>query len=151
MKQKKLKKMLKPTYSKFLRKMAVWTFNKWIVYRDWFCVQCKTKDNLTCWHYISAMCSIIRFDERNCNCQCASHNYIHEYNPELYRSRMKQKYWEWVIEELANKRWTTYKRTLQELEEICIHYWNSLLERKLKPNEEKQIKMILRRIEEYNW
>lgn len=140
-----------PNYSKFLRKMAVWVFNKWIVYRDGKCVQCWTKEWLSCWHYISALCSMIRFDERNCNCQCYTHNFNHEYNPEAYRKWMKDKYWEETIEELASYRGTTYKRPLDELEWICHEYWKRLLENyKLKDAEKKQLSMIFRRIEEYN-
>jgi hypothetical protein len=69
--------------------------------RDRRCVVCGSTENLNNGHYISRVYFMIRWDDRNCNTQCASCNVIHEYDPEPYRQWMKERYGEHLIQELT--------------------------------------------------
>lgn len=149
-KKRKPKKFLKDSYSKFLRKSSVWIFNLFIVQRDKRCVNCGTTDNLTCGHFVSALCAILRYNEINCNCQCATCNYKHEFDPLPYSLRMIDHYWVEKLEELKDKRGTSYKRSITELENICDKYWDILLWKEIPEIKKAKIRMILKRIAEYN-
>ena len=51
---------------------------------------------------------------------------------------------------LKDKRGSSYKWSLTELENICIKYGNNLLVVELNPKVRKNINMVLNRIVEYN-
>lgn len=149
--KKKKKKLLKPTYRKFLIKRSVWIFNRRIVYRDSHtCVVCWSKTNPTAWHFVSALCAILRYSEINTHCQCSTCNYKHEFDPLPYSLWMIQNYWVEQLTTLKDKRGSSYKWSLSELENICIDYGNKLLQLSIKPEEHKNIDLVLKRIAEYN-
>jgi len=75
-----------------------------------------------CGHFMSRIFMATRFDERNCNCQCARHNKLHNENAEPYRRFMKEKYGEDVIKELDTMTRTTRKYSVDELLELEKEY-----------------------------
>ena len=84
-------------------------FSKLIRLRDGRCITCgelillnEAGDPVTLnnGHYIRRSVQSLRWDERNCNCQCAPCNGVHEVNPEPYRRKMIEKYGDGIIEEL---------------------------------------------------
>lgn len=76
-------------------------FSKYIRERDKHtCVVCWSKDNPNNWHFITRSCLSLRFDEINCNCQCASCNKTHEQFTKPYEDFMINKYGKEKVEEL---------------------------------------------------
>lgn len=148
--KKKPKKLLKSSYRKFLKIRSVYIFNKYIVYRDGRSVTNWRTDNLTCSHFVSALCAILRYSEINCHAQTATENYTHEFDPLPYSLWMIQTYGVEQLSTLKDKRGTSYKWSLTELENICINYADKLSKYDLPPNVQKNIQMVLKRIEEYN-
>lgn len=60
-------------------------FSMYIRERDnWTCVLCGSTKKPQCGHLIRRGKMSVRFDERNCACQCYSCNYRHEWFPEIY-------------------------------------------------------------------
>lgn len=59
-----------------------------VIKRDGRCVICRSKQNLTCGHYVKRGKIQLRWDLINCNCQCAPCNYRHNQYPEAYTQYM---------------------------------------------------------------
>ena len=87
--KQKLKKQLDEIFSKFIR------------LRDWNrCVICNSRENPNNWHFYTRSCLALRFDEINCNCQCASCNKLHEQDTKPYTDWMIKTYWQNKVDEL---------------------------------------------------
>lgn len=85
-----------------------------------YCVICGTRDRLTNGHLITRTARSVRFDLQNCETQCMSCNYTHEFRPEVFTSwYIKQygleKYEALVVRSKCIKKWTVDE--LKELEE----------------------------------
>jgi hypothetical protein len=60
--------------------------------RDKRCVTCGSTERLQNGHLITRSKFKIRWNLINCNCQCASCNYTHEFNPHIYTSWFISRY-----------------------------------------------------------
>ena len=110
-----------------LKKKLIKIFNAYIRKRDnYTCVICWSKLNPNCWHYLSCISNATRFDERNCNCQCAKCNKSHEYNFLPYHNWMLKRYWQEIIDEL-NKLWNSTRKFTQQEYLDMIEYYSKLL------------------------
>jgi hypothetical protein len=68
-------------------------FSYYIKVRDGFvCGLCGSKARLNNSHLISAQLTIIRWDEKNCHCQCSGCNKRHEFYPHIYTNWFIKKY-----------------------------------------------------------
>jgi len=83
--------------------------------RDKFCVDCGTTERLTCSHLIKRGRAATRFDLRNCNCHCSSHNFRHNSYPEIYIQWFIKKYGLDTYNELVELSRQPKKWTLDEL------------------------------------
>lgn len=97
-------------------------FAEYIRLRDNRCVICGSINNLNCGHYFSRKALGTRWDEINCNCQCASCNMKHNDNPEPYRKFMVKKYGEKKIEFLEFKYLQKQKYKEYELKDLIEIY-----------------------------
>jgi len=109
--KQKLKKQLDEIFSKFIR------------LRDWKCVICNTTQNLNNWHFYTRSCLALRFDEINCNTQCATHNKLHEQNTKPYTDWMIKNYWQDKVNELYKiYQWPPLKLTTEWYNEKITYY-----------------------------
>jgi hypothetical protein len=60
--------------------------------RDKRCVTCGSAERLQCGHLITRSKHKVRWSLTNCNCQCASCNLSHEYNPHPYTQWFIERY-----------------------------------------------------------
>ena len=60
-------------------------------------------------HFAPRQYLALRFDERNCNCQCYACNMLYNGQPSAYAIRLKAKYGDSIIEELEQSRLKTMK------------------------------------------
>jgi hypothetical protein len=86
--------------------------------RDRRCVVCGSTENLQCGHYLSRVFVNVRWDLRNCNCQCARCNMAHEYNVWPYTTWMLQEYGAGVLTMLSAMAQSSKKMTRSERLEI---------------------------------
>lgn len=88
-------------------------FSKWIRQRDQGqCFTCPKKDdpkNMQNGHFVPRQYLAVRYDERNCNCQCYACNMLYGGQGATYAIRLAQKYGQSVVEELEAQRWVTTK------------------------------------------
>jgi hypothetical protein len=73
--------------------------SKYVRLRDGRCVICGTKENLQCGHFEHRGNYALRWDLRNCNCQCSTCNGQHEYITTPYRRYMEIQYGEEIFDE----------------------------------------------------
>ncbi len=104
------------------RNKADSVFSKWIRARDKRCVTCGSTENLQNGHYVSRSISILRYDERNCNCQCVACNVFKKGNMVEYSAFMRRKHGPEIIEQLLKEKQTLHSFTRQELESIIKRY-----------------------------
>mgnify|MGYP003403394761 CR=1 FL=1 len=112
----KIRKELDRVFSLFIRKRDSNT-----------CVVCWSTDNPNNWHLFSRSNLSTRWDEVNCNCQCASCNILHEANPRPYTEWFKREYWEAMYEDLES-RWNgkPFKVTNNWIKEKIEYYKSKL-------------------------
>jgi hypothetical protein len=119
------------------RKKADIAFARYIVARDLQgeiyapCVSCRRytpKDELECGHYEDRACMALRFDEENCNAQCAypCNRARSRAVKEAYAMELKRKYGQDVLDRLWDKRKQTKCYSVADLEELTILYRNKL-------------------------
>lgn len=92
----KWKKELDAVFSKFIRQRD-----------DGQCFTCPKKDHwksMQNGHFVPRQYLSLRFDERNCNCQCYACNMLYNGQPSLYAVNLKRKYGDSIIEELESVR-----------------------------------------------
>lgn len=109
-------------------------FAKYIRLRDNnTCIVCGSQESPNNGHFIARICTKLRFDETNCNCQCSSCNGIHESNPVPYTNAMIGRYGKEVVDQLSidwfsgpvklNRLWyenkiAYYKEKIEEMEYV---------------------------------
>lgn len=98
-----------------------------VIARDKACVQCGTTKNLTNGHLFEKGrgASILRWDFRNCFCQCVGHNFAHVRN--------KWPYYEWYIEKYGQEMFDTLRRDWKKTANYSLVELRELLEN-LKQN-----------------
>lgn len=115
--RRKLERKLWATMSLYIRK------------RDGRCVTCGCEEGLTMSHYINARCQILRYDEYNCNAQCKTCNFTHNYWPHVYEGYMRRMYGDLVLDALEKKAETKmHKWTVPELQEMLEYYEAKLVD-----------------------
>lgn len=79
-------------------------FSRFIRQRDnGQCFTCPKKDHwksMQNGHFVPRQYLSLRFDEKNCNCQCYACNMLYNGQPSLYAVNLKRKYGDSIIEEL---------------------------------------------------
>jgi ribulose bisphosphate carboxylase small subunit len=75
-------------------------------------------------HYVSRTHLSLRYDERNCNPQCAGCNIFKKGNLETYTIRLMDKYGDGIIRLLDTDRWKQVRYTQQDYYEIVKEYEN---------------------------
>jgi hypothetical protein len=92
----KLKKELDAIFSKFIR------------WRDkGQCYTCPKKDDpkyMQNGHFVPRQYLAVRYDERNCHCQCYACNMLYNGQPSRYAQRLKEDFGEEIINELEKLR-----------------------------------------------
>ena len=110
----KLKKELDSVFSKYIRQ------------RDGGqCFTCPKKDDpkrMQNGHFVPRQYLAVRYDERNCNCQCYACNMLYGGQGATYAIRLAQKYGQEVVEELESKRWESVKLEPSWYKERIAHY-----------------------------
>ena len=89
------------------------------------CITCGKKMTLNqsqCGHYVSRKWLSLRWDEKNCNCQCVSCNVFKHGNMDEYALALKKKYGSRILEELNKKKNEIVKFTADKLTELIKHY-----------------------------
>lgn len=107
-----------------LKKLADKIFSIWIRNRDKACVTCGSTRNLQNGHFISRSVNILRYDERNNNCQCLVCNVFYHGNMPAYSEFMLKKHGADIITKLLKEKQQLHQFTRQELEEIIKRYSN---------------------------
>ena len=97
-------------------------FSKWIRKRDGRCVVCGQTYVLQNGHLITRGVKSLRWDEKNCNCQCSGCNYRHEFRPEIYTAWFVAKYGTEEYMELVRRSKKIKKWTIDELKELIERY-----------------------------
>ena len=109
-----------------LKKKLDAIFSRYIRYRDnGQCFTCPKKDDpkrMQNGHFVPRQYSSVRYDERNCNCQCYACNMLYGGQPSAYAVRLKNKYGDGIIEELERLRKQVIKRTPSWYEEKIDYY-----------------------------
>lgn len=73
---------------------------------------------LTCSHFIRRGHHSVRWDLRNCNCQCMGCNQYNDRDPKPYRIFMLEKYGKKVVAELEEASFRTKSFSRADLEEL---------------------------------
>lgn len=99
-------------------------FSIWIRERDGNkCVMCWSTENVQNWHLFSRVNLSTRWDEINCNAQCARHNILHEQDSKPYTDWFIENYWQSMYEDLRDRwHWKPFKITTAWLEEKIEYY-----------------------------
>ena len=121
---KKPKKKLferKPDRKKLIKELDR-VFSIYIRKRDGQCVQCLSKQNLTCGHLFSRVAHSTRWDENNCFGQCRNCNYSHEFDPSKFILWYIRKFGLEKYELLSHKFHSTAKFKYWELEQMIEKY-----------------------------
>jgi hypothetical protein len=102
----KINPLLKPkkvSVSK-LKKKADLLFSNFIRKRDkgkcFTCGCVKEWKHQQCGHYVSRSCLPLRYDERNCHCQCVGCNIFKKGNMDVYALKLMKKYGEDILYDL---------------------------------------------------
>lgn len=88
-------------------------FSKYVRQRDQGqCFTCSKKDDpkkMQNGHFVPRQYLAVRYDERNCNCQCYACNMLYGGQGATYAIRLAQKYGQETVEQLESMRWVTTK------------------------------------------
>jgi hypothetical protein len=119
------RKKAPPSISK-LKKQADAVFSLWIRNRDGGrCFTCgvqKPIKEMQNGHYVSRMHSSLRYDERNCNCQCVGCNVFKHGNMDEYTLALTRLYGIGILDDIAHKKREIKQLTRQDLERIIEKY-----------------------------
>jgi len=125
-KKKKRKKKPKLRPIKFLKRDLDSVFSKFIRKRDkgkcFTCGVVKPEKNMQNGHYVSRSHMSLRFDEKNCFCQCVGCNVFKNGNMAEYTFRIKDKFGIEHLEYLQKKKEEIQKYTRQDYERLINHY-----------------------------
>ena len=109
-----------------LKKKLDNVFSQYIRLRDHgTCITCGTVDDIKamqCGHYVSRACLPLRYDERNCNCQCPRCNLFLHGNLIDYRIALVEKYGDTVVDGLEARRHETKKMTAEDYRKLLDYY-----------------------------
>lgn len=99
--------MKKPTTSSLKKKLDK-VFSIYIRQRDnGQCYTCPKKDEWK-WmqngHFVPRQYLAVRYDEKNCHCQCYACNMLYNGQPSAYAEHLKRDYGDDIIRELESKR-----------------------------------------------
>jgi len=99
--------------------------------RDKGCVICidnneKKSPFLQCGHLFKRELMAIRFDFRNCNCQCQYHNSLHRFDTHPYNYWFVKKFGKEAWNELYKKKSETRHWKVWELEELIVELRSKL-------------------------
>lgn len=100
---------IKSEYNKLKNRLDR-VFSDYIRLRDnYTCIVCglkMQKGDRKCHngHYMTRALSGLRWDEKNCNCQCSTCNTEHEYDHEPYRQKIIERYGKDIINILRSKK-----------------------------------------------
>lgn len=83
-------------------------------------------------HYVSRAVLSLRFDERNCNCQCVGCNIYKNGNMDEYAVRLMKKYGPKILQDLNKEKQKIVKLTPDWYEQKIAHYKNEV--KRLSPN-----------------
>ena len=107
-------------------------FSKYIRQRDGGqCFTCPKKDDpkhMQNGHFVPRQYLSLRFDERNCNCQCYACNMLYNGQPSMYAIKLKEKYGDSIIQELESVRLKETKLDENWYREKIAHYKALLIE-----------------------
>lgn len=107
-------------------------FSRYIRQRDnGQCFTCPKKDHwksMQNGHFVPRQYLSLRFDERNCNCQCYACNMLYNGQPSLYAVNLKRKYGDSIIEELESVRLQETKLDATWYGDKIKHYQSLLVE-----------------------
>lgn len=119
------KKIQKASISKLKKKLDA-EFSKFIRYRDGGqCYTCTNKNHpkkMQNGHFVPRQYLAVRYDERNCHCQCYACNMLYGGQPSVYAIRLKRDFGDGIIEELESLRCKTTKLTPMWYEEQIEKY-----------------------------
>lgn len=85
------------------------------------CITCPTVKpwkEMQCGHFVKRSVSLLRYDEENCNAQCAACNVWGYGQLYTYGKELDLKYGSGTAEKLHAQRFTSHKFTIQELQGI---------------------------------
>lgn len=113
-----------------LKKELDAVFSKFIRYRDQGqCFTCPKKDDpkrMQCGHFVPRQYLAVRYDERNCNCQCYACNMLYGGQGATYAIRLAQKYDQVTVQNLEAQRWVSVKLEPSWFEEKIKEYQQKL-------------------------
>jgi len=113
------------TLSKYKKELDA-VFSRYIRYRDkGQCFTCPKKDEpkrMQNGHFVPRQYLSVRFDERNCNCQCYACNMLYGGQGATYAIRLADKYGQEVVEELEQQRWVSLKLDIGWYQQQIEHY-----------------------------
>jgi hypothetical protein len=92
---------------------------------DGQCFTCPKKDDpkrMQNGHFVPRQYLTVRWDERNCNCQCYACNMLYGGQGATYSIRLKEKYGQEVVEWLESQRWVSVKLDIPWYEEQINKY-----------------------------
>lgn len=116
----------------FLKKRLDNVFSQFIRLRDkGVCFTCgivKSWREQQNGHYISRGFNSLRFDERNCNCQCVSCNVFRHGNMDVYALKLTEKYGADILKELSNEKRKIKQFTAEELKKLINQYEEKVAE-----------------------
>lgn len=122
---KKTKLPKRKTLDQYKKELDTW-FSIYIRMRDkGVCFTCDSKQF---WkyqqngHYVSRAVLSLRWDEKNCNCQCVSCNVFRHGNMDEYAVRLVRKYGPKILEKLNKEKHTIVKLTPEWYEKKIAYY-----------------------------
>jgi len=109
-----------------LKKRADAVFSLWVRARDsGVCFTCgvqKPTSQMQNGHYVSRAHNSLRYDERNCHCQCVSCNVFRHGNMDVYALRLQEKYGPTILQDLDREKKKIKQLTKEELHAIINKY-----------------------------
>ena len=119
------------TLAKYKKELDA-VFSRYIRQRDeGQCFTCPHKDDpkkMQCGHFVPRQYLAVRYDEKNCNCQCYSCNMLYGGQGATYAIRLAQKYGQETVEWLESQRWVTVKLDIPWYQEKIAYYKALLVE-----------------------
>ncbi len=123
-KKHKKRKQTLSSRRKYLENLLDRLTSQIVIMRDKGCITpAHCSGRLTCSHYYGRSAKRVRWDLRNCNCQCAGHNLRHNNFQGYYGEYMLAKYTKEDLKELAHLASIDhFKWTIPELELLVEEY-----------------------------
>ena len=113
----------------YLKKKLDGVFSEYIRQRDkGVCFTCgiiKSWKEQQNGHYVSRSHNSLRYDERNCHCQCLPCNVFKHGNMDVYALKLVEKYGADILKELNNEKRKIKQFSAQELKDLIAKYENN--------------------------